>query len=213
MSKIETILGYDFKDKTWLDRALTHSSIETGPNYERLEFLGDRVLGLVMADILFRKYPQEREGALAKRFSSLVRGKTLALIGQDIGIEQYIASGAGKNDNVLADVMEALIGAMYIDGGLPPCQAFIEKYWSSHIQTMVRPPQDPKTQLQEWAQARKLPVPTYDILKQTGPDHAPEFTVRVGVKGFPSCEAISSNRRQGEKDAAQKFLKEQNVTE
>ena len=212
LAKIENILSYKFQDRKWLERAITHSSMDTGPNYERLEFLGDRVLGVIVAEILFRKYPEEREGALAKRFSALVRGKILATIGQEIGIEEYISSSAGHNENVIADVMEALIGAVYIDGGLAPCKAFIEKYWAEHLKVMVRPPQDPKTQLQEWAQAQKLKIPTYEIVGQEGPDHAPEFTVRVSVQGYPPQEATASNRRQGEKNSARKFLKEQNVS-
>ena len=212
-TKIEAILDYTFKDQQWLERALTHASQE-GPNYERLEFLGDRVLGLAVSDILFRKYPNENEGALARRFSALVRGQTLSEIGKEIKIEQYILfsnsdkSGSGTdNENVIADVMEALLGAIYIDGGFEPCQKLITKFWYTRVQTMTSPPQDPKTELQEWAQAKGLGVPLYEIVRREGPDHAPEFTIRVTVQGLPHQEAKASNRRQAEKDSAKKLIR------
>ena len=212
-SIVETIIGYIFKDKELLLRALTHASLD-GPNYERLEFLGDRVLGLIIADILFRKYPDEKEGALAKRFSALVRGQTLAQIGKEINIAPYIlfsetdqSAQGTDNENIIADVMEALLGAMYLDGGLTPCQTMIERYWDDRVETMTKPPQDPKTELQEWAQALGKGTPTYEIVKREGPDHAPEFTIEVTVKGLDPQQAKASNRRQAEKDAARKLLK------
>ncbi len=202
---IELILGYQFKERTWLEKALTHSSVRD-ENYERLEFLGDRVLGLVISELIFKKYPQEKEGQLARRFSVLVCGEKLAIIGKEIGIESYILFTEQNNENVIADVMEALLGAMYIDGGFAPCQAMVEKYWATHIETMIEPPQDPKTALQEWAQGRGLGVPDYGIVKREGPDHAPEFTIRVTIQGTPPQEAKGSSRRMAEKQAAQKLL-------
>jgi len=212
-SKVEEIVGHQFKDKSLLLRALTHASLEK-PNYERLEFLGDRVLGVVVAEILFKKYPDESEGALAKRFSALVRGQTLAQIGKTIGIDAHIlysdteaAANGTENENIIADVMESLLGAIYIDGGLKPCQDMINKYWQSYFETMIAPPQDPKTELQEWVQARGIATPQYEIVNREGPDHAPVFTIRVTVEGLMPQEATAKNRRKAEKDAARLMLK------
>ena len=213
-SVVETIIGYIFQDKELLLRALTHASLE-GPNYERLEFLGDRVLGVIVAEMLFKKHPEEKEGALAKRFSALVRGQTLAAIGKEIDIAQYILFSetdtafpqGTENDNIIADVMESLLGAMYLDGGLTPCKAMIEKYWDERFETMTKPPQDPKTELQEWAQGLGKPTPSYEIIAREGLDHAPIFTIEVKVEGMQSQTAKASNRRQAEKDAARKVLK------
>ncbi len=208
LSEIEIILKYNFKDRNWLECALTHASV-TSPNYERLEFLGDRVLGLAVSEIIFKKYPDENEGDLARRFSVLVCKETLAEIGRKIGIDLHIFSlndGIVDNENIIADVMESLLGAMYIDGGFEPCQHLIEKHWAQYVDTMTYPPRDPKTELQEWAQGRGFEIPNYEIVKREGPDHAPEFTVRVIVKGHPPQEAKGLNRRQAEKDAAKKLL-------
>ena len=212
IQNIEEIIGYVFKEKELLSRAITHASIES-PNYERLEFLGDRVLGLIIAEILFKKYPTEKEGELARRFSALVRGQTLSAIGKEIEIDQYILSSGKEdssegteNENIIADVMEALLGAMYIDGGFTPCKNMVEKYWDERFETMTHPPQDPKTELQEWAQARGKNTPTYEMIHREGPDHAPTFTIRVTVEGLPSQDAQATNRRRAEKDAARKLL-------
>ena len=214
IEKAESLLGYQFKNKDWAERALTHASAGAQINYERLEFLGDRVLGLVIANALFEQFPDEKEGALAKRLSALVRGETLADIGRDISIQNLImmsdweeSHGGTDNDNVIADVMEALLGAMYQDGGLHPCEAFIRKNWASRMDTMIAPPQDPKTALQEWAQGRGLPVPVYTIENQDGPDHAPLFTISVTVEGQGSEAAKGPSRRHAEKQAARKLLK------
>ncbi|MFA7277306.1 MAG: ribonuclease III [Pseudobdellovibrionaceae bacterium] len=202
-------LGYHFKDPRFLERALTHAS--TGDeNYERLEFLGDRVLGLVVAEILYRCFPYEKEGSLARRHSALACTPTLAKIARDLDLPLIVkasiaekAAGGTSQDNLLADCMEAIIGAVFLDYGYTACQEVITALWGDMIYTLSSPPIDAKTALQEWAQGRGLGVPKYDIVERSGPDHAPVFKVQVLVEGFPPITAEGSSRRVAEKLAAQ----------
>lgn len=210
---IQTKIGYRFSDQALLKKALTHSSAGEKYNYERLEFLGDRVLGLVVAHILFDAYPDEAEGDLAKRHAALVQGKTLALVAEKIGLGEIMflsdsekAGGGTQNRNILADGMESVIGALYLDSGLDVCMRVIRDLWSDLFETMTSPPQDPKTALQEWAQGRGLPLPQYDLVGREGADHAPVFEIRVTVEGRPPCTAKGPSRRKAEKDAARKLL-------
>jgi ribonuclease-3 len=205
-------LGYHFKNPDFLDKALTHSS-KSVDNYERLEFLGDRVLGLVVAEILYRCFPFEKEGSLARRHSALVCTETLARIARELDIPTVViassaelASGGNKQDNLLADCLEAIIGAMFLDKGYVPCQEVVTALWGDKIYTLSQPPVDSKTALQEWAQARGLPVPAYEIIERTGPDHAPQFRIQVTVQGYPAIDTFGSSRRVAEKLAAQKML-------
>jgi ribonuclease III len=205
-------LGYYFSNPEHLERALTHSSrgIE---NYERLEFLGDRVLGLVIAEILYRCFPFEKEGSLARRHSALACTETLAKIARDLDVPGIVnassaelASGGNKQDNLLADCMEAIIGAIFIDKGYAPCQEVITSLWGDRIYTLSQPPVDSKTALQEWAQARGLPIPAYEIVERSGPDHAPQFKIRVTLQGIEPIEAVGGTRRAAEKQVAQVML-------
>lgn len=205
-------LGYHFKNSEYLERALTHSSRGV-ENYERLEFLGDRVLGLVIAEILYRSFPFEKEGALARRHSALACTETLAKTARELDIPGVViassaelASGGNKQDNLLADCMEAIIGAIFIDNGYIPCQEVITSLWGDKIYTLSQPPVDSKTALQEWAQARGLPIPIYEITERSGPDHAPQFKVRVTIEGQTQIDAVGSSRRAAEKLAAQMML-------
>lgn len=205
-------LGYHFKNSEYLERALTHSSRGV-ENYERLEFLGDRVLGLVIAEILYRSFPFEKEGALARRHSALACTETLAKTARELDIPGVViassaelASGGNKQDNLLADCMEAIIGAIFIDNGYIPCQEVITSLWGDKIYTLSQPPVDSKTALQEWAQARGLPIPVYEIIERSGPDHAPQFKVRVTIEGQTQIDAVGSSRRAAEKLAAQMML-------
>lgn len=214
LASVEQTLGYVFQNRDWLKRALTHSSSVDDKNYERLEFLGDRVLGLVMAHALFEHFPAESEGGLARRHSALVQGRTIALIGQQNGIGEYIimsvaerASGGGEKENIVADVMEALFGAVYLDGGLDAARGVILRLWGNNIDTLTEAPMDPKTELQEWVQARGWPLPVYDIIDKTGPDHAPEFVIEVRVEGQVPIAASGPSRRQAEKTAARTMLR------
>lgn len=216
-SKVEEIIEYKFKDLHLLERALTHSSTNDAYNYQRLEFLGDRVLGLVMAGALFTEFKEENEGGLAKRHTALVQGSTCTLVGKAHHIGEHIILSASEreaggqlNDNIIGDVVEALLGAVYIDGGYEPAQKVILKLWGDNIKTLEKAPQDPKTELQEWVQARGLDLPTYEVVDKKGPDHAPVFIVRLTVDKKNFVEAEGSSRRQAEKKAAEKILKRLN---
>jgi len=214
IKKFEDLLGYAFQDKDLIKAALTHSSTGKGTNYERLEFLGDRVLGLVVAELLYKKFPQEAEGDLAKRLSALVQGSLLAEIAERINLGDYIRlseaeriAGGAENEHILADVFEATLGAMYLDSGLERCRAWIIKMWDDDFFTMKEPPQHPKTALQEWAQGKGLPLPVYKITGQSGPDHAPVFEVSLSVQDHEPVRAEGRSRQEAEKAAAGEFLK------
>ncbi len=206
-------LGYTFTNKDLVKAAVTHASTAGTISYERLEFLGDRVLGLMVSESLYIRFPKEPEGDLAKRLAALVQGTFLAKIAHDMELAQFIQfseaeknAGGAENDNILADVVESLIGALYLDGGIAPCRVFIDRYWDKYFDKMTAPPQHPKTQLQEWAQGQGLPLPTYKIIKQHGPDHAPSFDVALNVEGKPPTLATGRSRQEAEKRAAKTFL-------
>jgi len=215
---LEDMLGYKFKNQDLLKRALTHSSTghkSTGKtrNYERLEFLGDRVLGLIMADTLFHEFFDESEGNLAKRHSALVQGKTLYDIAAEKDLGRFIImseternAGGGENENILADVLEALLAALYLDGGIDVARKITKEWWGERVHVMNKAPQDSKTELQEWVQARSLPLPVYEVISRDGPDHAPIFNVAVDVKDEDPLHASASSRREAEKQAADAML-------
>jgi ribonuclease-3 len=213
IAAFEGRFGYRFHNRQRLDTALTHASTGADHNYERLEFLGDRVLGLVVAELLYEDFPHETEGDLARRHAALVSGATLAVIADNIELGAVLrlsdserATGGAKNDNILSDVMEALIGALYLDAGIGPCKTVIGTLWRDILHTMEKPPQDPKTALQEWAQARGLKLPRYDLAARTGPDHAPVFTMTVSIDGFAPVSGDGPSRRAAEKAAAISML-------
>lgn len=213
-SQLEEIIGYQFKDRHLMERALTHSSTNDDYNYQRLEFLGDRVLGLVMAAALFTEFRGENEGGLAKRHTALVQGTTCSIIGQAHKISDYIilseserGSGGHLNENIIADVVESLFGAIYMDGGYEAAQKVVLKLWGNNIKTLETAPQDPKTELQEWVQARGLDLPRYDLVDKKGPDHAPIFLIRLRIDNLGYVEAEGASRRQAEKTAANLMLK------
>lgn len=207
-------LGHPFRRQDDLKQALTHSSTG-GANYERLEFLGDRVLNLVIADLLFDAFPKEAEGDLAKRHAALVQGEMLATLAREINLGAALdlstgerQAGGSRNDNILADAFEAVLGALYRDGGLPACRTVIEKLCGDRLRILAQPPQDPKTMLQEWAQGRGLPLPRYELTKRAGPDHAPQFEITVTVDGMPPATGAGPSRRAAEKEAAAALLKQ-----
>ena len=211
---LEKKIGYRFKDRHWMERALTHPSTNNDFSYQRLEFLGDRVLGLVIAHALFEEFRGESEGGLAKRHTALVQGSTISIIGQAHDIGEHIilsdsekASGGHMNDNIISDVVEALLGAIYIDGGYESAQNVALTLWGENIKTLQKAPQDPKTELQEWLQAEGIGLPTYEIIAKEGPDHAPNFTVSLTAQGLETITAKGASRRQAEKTAARKMLK------
>lgn len=211
--KLQDLIDYQFDDIHFLERALTHSSTNDDYNYQRLEFLGDRVLGLVMAHALFSEFKGENEGGLAKRHTALVQGTTCSLMGKKINLGDYIVlshsereAGVHLNANIIADVMESLIGAIYIDGGYEEAQRVVLSVWGDAIQTLETAPQDPKTELQEWVQARNLPLPEYNIIDRHGPDHAPVFVIELKIEGFDAIVTEGPSRRNTEKSAARLML-------
>lgn len=207
-------IGYNFKDPALLDLALTHPSADKTRNNQRLEFLGDSILGAVIAKMLYELYPSEPEGELARRLAGLVRGETLAQLARELGLgeQMHIASSEAKlggrdNPSNLEDALEALIGAMYLDGGMQAAEGFILPRWKTLAEQNVAPPKDAKTALQEWAQARGLPVPAYNVKSSTGPAHAPQFTMEATVQGYPPAEATAASKRAAEQLAAEALLK------
>ncbi len=219
-------IGHLFAGPELLEEALTHPSALASEHgrgrrgrkpsqrdYERLEFLGDRVLGLVIADLLWRRFESEPEGYLTRRLTHLVRGEALARVAETIGLGDHLvlsraeqAAGAAANPGILADVCEALIAAIYLDGGLEAASAFVRRFWRPLIDEMEGPPCDPKTALQEWAQARALALPIYELAGTTGPDHALRFTVTAKVAGRESATATASSKRIAEAKAAELLL-------
>lgn len=211
-------LGHRFRNPERLDQALTHGSvvgIRPGAvaSYERLEFLGDRVLGVVVAEMLFHRFPDEEEGALARRFAVLVQRETLARVAAEIGLAEAVDlaqsdvdAGARENPSVLADACEAVIAALYLDGGFDAAAAFVRGEWAALIEEDPKPPKDAKTGLQEWAQGRGLALPDYREVGRSGPPHAPVFEVEVAVDGFPPAAGTGMSKRAAEREAAQALL-------
>src|SRR5207248_4793589 len=214
------LIGHEFARPELLSEALTHPSALRplqhgrrraqrrahggGPkgDYERLEFLGDRVLGLVIADLLWSRFTSEPEGHLTRRLTHLVCRDALARVAVAIGLDHHLhlspaeaAAGAARNPGILADVLEAVIAAIYLDGGFAAAVGFVERFWEPLLSEMEAPPRDPKTSLQEWAQARGLPLPLYQLVATSGPDHAPHFTVSVQVAGLAEASATASSKR------------------
>lgn len=215
---LEARIGHTFADRDLLERALTHASVGDGArevrHNERLEFLGDRVLNLCAAERLMALDPDSREGEMSRRLASLVNYHACARAAERAGLPAAIrlsasASkvGARKSDAVLGDACEALIAALYIDGGLETAKAFFEKFWADEFANLDAPrSKDPKTQLQEWAQGLALPLPAYSVVERQGPAHAPTFTVEVHVQGFEPERGEAGSRQAAEKAAAQVML-------
>lgn len=217
-SEFAAALGVRFADPTLLERALSHRSLSGGhagarDDNQRLEWLGDRVLGLVIARRLFDSYPTEDEGDLARRFAVLVSADALAGVARDLDLGRHLllapgeeASGGRDNPANLADACEALIGALYLDGGILAAETFIERYWAPLIASQIAPPKDPKTALQEWSQARGHGLPVYRLVGSEGPDHKPVFRVSVEIKGQGSAEGEGGGKREAERRAATHLL-------
>ena len=205
-------LGHQPKDVTLFDRALTHSSIGKD-SYERLEFLGDRVLGLVMARWLYEAHQGEPEGKLSRRYNALVARETCAEVGRQIGLPAQIRlgkqareDGASQSDNVVGDVVEALIGALLLDGGLEVAEAFIRSAWAAILEGQGGAPQHPKSALQELAAARNMATPIYELVGRTGPHHAPRFTVKATIRNHGEAEAEGASKQEAETAAAAALL-------
>lgn len=212
ISWIEEIAGHRAKDLALFERALTHSSVGED-NYERLEFLGDRVLGLVIADWLYDLFPAEPEGKLSRRLNVLVARDTCAEIARELDLrarmrlgKQARDDGAGDSDNVLGDMIEALIGALWLDGGLPAARSFIRAAWSERVDRRDSAPKHPKSALQEWAAAHEKRPPVYETVGRSGPHHAPLFVVEVSIQSVGEARAEGQTKQEAETEAAQALL-------
>ena len=219
LDQLSSRLGYRFKKPELLQQALTHPSLQPGSAgrgpYERLEFLGDRVLGLVVADMLFNTFPGENEGDLARRHAALVRRESLARIAGEIGLGQALSlsrseeeTGGRHNAGTLADACEAVLGALFADGGLMPAAELIRKLWTPLMAEMTAPPKDAKTALQEWAQARAMGLPVYSTLGVEGPPHNPEFLIGVAIEGVAEASGRGPSKRVAEQAAAAHLLEQ-----
>jgi ribonuclease-3 len=220
LEELPNKLGYRFENPALLDEALTHVSAPKadGQSYQRLEFLGDRVLGLAIADLLYRTFPGAPEGELSRRLAELVRRESCAEIAITWDVGTYLKLGAGeahagerRNQTILADVCEAIIGAAFMDGGYDAARGVVERAFQPLLEAPRRPLRDPKSALQEWAQGRGLPPPTYSIVEQTGPDHAPKFRVMVKVKGAETEFGLGTSKRIAEQAAARSLLLREGV--
>lgn len=206
---LQARLNHAFQDPDLLRRALTHTSAEADFDNERLEFLGDRILGLSVAELLLDAFPREREGDIGRRFAQLVRAETLTEIGRRVGIDAALDYVGGEaRDSVVADATEAVIAALYLDGGYAVAAEFIARHWSPLIERADAPPRDAKTALQEWSQAHGLGLPVYRDIAREGPDHAPLFTVEVSVTGMAPAQAQGNSKRAAEQAAAALLLAE-----
>jgi ribonuclease III len=222
-SALEARIGYRFNDAGLIQRALTHISALTGPrnptgSYQRLEFLGDHVLGLVVSEMLFAAFPDANEGELSRRLADLVRKSACADVAREIDLGAAIKLGASEalaggrqRTTILGDACEALIGAVFLDGGYAAAAEFIERFWRERMLTPARPLRDPKTVLQEWAQGRGLPAPTYREVARTGPHHDPEFRVAVELPGRAPAEGLGRSKRAAEQAAAAAMLEREGV--
>jgi ribonuclease-3 len=221
IEELETAVGHVFANRDLLARALTHVSAtptgQRGQTYQRLEFLGDRVLGLAVADMLCRLFPEADEGELSRRLADLVRKETCADVARDWDAGSHLRLGgsearSGGRDKtaLLGDVCEAIIAAVYLDGGYPAACGVVERSFAGRM-AAPRNLRDSKTSLQEWAQARGLPPPAYRLIARSGPDHAPIFTIGVDVEGFSACEAEGPSKRAAEQTAAGAFMRREGL--
>ena len=207
-------LGYRFQDEDLLKRALTHAGANSAHSNERLEFLGDRVLALVVSETLYRRYPLEDEGALTRRVHALVRWEACARVGEEIGLWDHLvltraeAAGGRSRGPILGSALEAVIAAIYLDGGMDAARTFIERWWEAMFSDLGADTRDAKTRLQEWSQSRgkASTAPVYALKSQEGPDHAPFFVVTVKVQGFEAVAGEGGSKRQAEQDAATRLL-------
>jgi ribonuclease-3 len=221
---MEKRVGHEFADRTLMVTAFTHVSAlspsrHRRESYQRLEFLGDHVLGLAVSDMLYRAFPNADEGELSKRLSDLVRKESCADVAETLGLDEDIKLGAVGNalanarlrKAVLGDICEAVIGAIFLDGGYQAAAKFVERHWTERMRKHRRTPRDPKTGLQEWAQSKGLPTPVYREVDRTGPQHDPQFRVAVILPGLEPAEGVGPNKRAAEKSAALAMIEREKV--
>jgi ribonuclease-3 len=212
---VERITGWRPRDATLFERALTHSSRTDAEDYERLEFLGDRVLGLAIAAWLYELFPDEPEGKLSRRLNALVARETCAEVARALGVGTQIRlgkqardDGATDSDNVLGDVVEALLGALYLEAGLERAVRFVREAWGERVTMQEKAPKHPKSALQEWAAANDRKPPVYSLAHRSGPHHAPRFTVEVEIAGVGAAQADGLSKQEAETEAAKALLEQ-----
>ncbi len=223
LADLEKLLGYKFSNKDLLEKSLTHTS-SVSPSkrveysYQRLEFLGDRVLGLVIADMLHKRFLNANEGELSRTLNSLVRKETCAKVALKLDLGKYIRlgesearSGGARKEAILGDVCESVIGAIYRDGGLEQAYKFIEKYFGNFLEEANSTRLDSKTALQEWAQSKNLPLPKYVEISKRGPDHAPIFDISLIIEGYAQEKGSGPSKKLAEQNAAKNFLLRENI--
>jgi len=221
---LEARIGHKFADAALLATAFTHVSAlkpatrHRADSYQRLEFLGDHVLGLIVSDMLYRAYPKADEGELSKRLADLVRKESCADVAKSLGLLDDIklgavgaGAGARLRKSVLGDICEAVIGAVFLDGGYAAAAQFVERNWTERMHKPRRPLRDPKTVLQEWAQGKGLPTPVYREVERTGPHHDPQFRVAVDLPGLEPAEGVGGSKRAAEKVAASVMIAREGV--
>lgn len=220
VAELEKRTGHRFADLVNLDRALTHSSAKsrTVNDYERMEFLGDRVLGLCIAELLFKDFPGANEGELSVRLNALVNADTLAEVADQLRLHEFIRTGADVRDltsdrqkNVRADVVESLIATIYLDGGLDAARRFIQLYWAERSKHVMAARRDAKTELQEWAHKHYSIVPSYKEVSRDGPDHEPTFVIEVQLAELKSERGMGRSKRLAEQAAAEKILRREGI--
>jgi ribonuclease-3 len=220
---LEARIGHAFTDPNLLMQAITHVSAlksgrKRGDSYQRLEFLGDHVLGLVVSDMLYHAFPNADEGELSKRLAELVRKESCADVAKSLGLLDDIKLGsvgssadARLRKSILGDICEAVIGAIFLDGGHAAASEFVKRNWTERMHKPRRPLRDPKTVLQEWAQGKGLPTPVYREVERTGPHHDPQFRVAVDLPGLAPAEGIGGSKRAAEKVAASVMIEREGV--
>ncbi|HSF94223.1 MAG TPA: ribonuclease III [Thermohalobaculum sp.] len=222
LNQLRSVLGHTFAVPELLERAVTHPSASSAarPDNQRLEFLGDRVLGLIIAEALLKTYPDEAEGALAPRLNALVRRETLAEVAREIRLGEALrlgrseATGGGRRKTaILADAMEAVIAALYLDGGMAAARGFVLSRWQARLEAPDTAPMDAKTRLQEWVQARGQETPEYVVVNREGPDHAPRFTVVARLADGTEAEGAAKSKKQAEQAAAGALLARLGIAE
>lgn len=222
IDELQNRLGYTFSDRGLLQRALTHSSARASRRIdhdnEQLEFLGDRVLGLVMAERLVKRFPEAEEGTLARGYNRLVRRETCARVGNELELGNFIVLGTGeagsggrRKHTIIANACEAVLGAIFLDGGFDEARRVTLRWWTDHFEAIDEVRADPKSALQEWAQSRGLPLPDYAELGRTGPDHAPSFTTEVRIERQEPAQGYGANKRAAEQAAALAFLEREGI--
>lgn len=220
--ELETALGHRFRKPELLEQALTHASVrgsKTGrADNERLEFIGDRVLGLAVAEMLIARYPKATEGELARLYNRQVRGEACAKVGRTIGLGKFVIlsdseadSGGRDKATILADAVEAVLGAVFLDAGFDKAQGVVARLWTSLADTTAEPAVDAKSALQEWAQSQGLSLPKYTVVARKGPDHAPSFTSEVQISGHPPAQGEGASKRIAEQAAARALLLREGV--